>query len=93
MDAGVKYKVSNKVGFFAGFNDLGFIRWQNNPLIYHNNAVLTTQGWPMPAISGRTIGLDTISHGVLTAVRMPGGDIFQSARHRRRNQVSGRHAD
>ena len=51
---------------------------------HHNNAELTRDGWPMPAIAGRTIGIDTISHGVLTAVRMPGGDLFQSARHRLR---------
>jgi hypothetical protein len=31
----------------------------------------TKDGWPTPAISGGTIGIDTISHGVLTAVRMP----------------------
>ena len=48
---------------------------------HHNNARLTADGWPMPAISGRTIGVDTIAHGVLTAVRLPGGDIFQSGRH------------
>jgi serine/threonine protein phosphatase 1 len=51
---------------------------------HHNNAVLTADGWPMPAISERTIGIDTISHGVLTAVRLPGGDICQSARFARR---------
>lgn len=53
---------------------------------HHDNAVLTSDGWPMPAVSGRTIGIDTISHGVLTAVRMPGGDIFQSARSNARNK-------
>jgi len=41
MDAGVKYNVSKAVKVFAGFNDLGFITWKNNPLIYHNSAVLT----------------------------------------------------
>jgi hypothetical protein len=45
---------------------------------HHNNAVLTRDGWPQPAISGPTIGIDTISHGVLTAVRMPGGDISRA---------------
>ena len=40
----------------------------------------------MPAIAGRTIGIDTISHGVLTAVRLPGGDIFQSARYEAKNE-------
>lgn len=52
---------------------------------HHNNATLTNEGWPMPAISPRTIGIDTISHGVLTAIRMPGGDIVQSARYGRRH--------
>ncbi len=32
-------------------------------------------------IVGRTIGVDTISHGVLTAVRLPDHRIFQSARY------------
>jgi serine/threonine protein phosphatase 1 len=45
-----------------------------------NNAVLTA-GWPTPAIVGRTIGIDTISHGVLTALRLPDGRVFQSARY------------
>jgi hypothetical protein len=39
------------------------------------------------------MGIDTIAHGVLTAVRMPGGDIFQSARYSRHNQGSNRQAD
>ena len=47
---------------------------------HRNNACMTQDGWPMPAIAGRTIGLDT-TDGVLTAVRLPGGDIFQSARY------------
>jgi Calcineurin-like phosphoesterase len=46
-----------------------------------NNAVLDANGWPAPAIAGRTIGIDTISHGVLTAVRLPDQRVFQSARH------------
>ena len=47
---------------------------------HRNNAVVTDGGWPSPAIVGRTIGIDTISHGVLTAVRLPDGRVFQSAR-------------
>jgi hypothetical protein len=27
---------------------------------------------------GNTLGIDTISHGVLTAVCLPGGEIYQS---------------
>jgi hypothetical protein len=40
-----------------------------------------TAGWPMPAIVGRTVGIDTIAHGVLTALRLPEHRVFQSARH------------
>ena len=58
---------------------------------HHGNAVLTAGGWPMPAIAERRIGIDTIEHGVLTAVRMPGVEIVQSARHP--NQVPTRPAD
>jgi serine/threonine protein phosphatase 1 len=46
-----------------------------------NNATLNPDGWPEPTIVGRTIGIDSISHGVLTAIRMPDQRVFQSARH------------
>ena len=46
-----------------------------------NNAVLDARGWPSPLIQGRTIGIDTIAHGVLTAIRLPDQRVFQSARH------------
>ncbi len=48
---------------------------------HHDNAQLDDSGWPMPRIIGRTIGIDTISHGVLTAVRLPDGQVFQSAKY------------
>jgi hypothetical protein len=51
---------------------------------HRNNVVLDAGGWPLPAILGRTIGIDTISHSVLTAVRLPGGRVFQSARYETR---------
>jgi len=47
---------------------------------HRNNAALDADGWPSPAIVGRTIGIDTISHGVLTAMRLPDGRVFQSGR-------------
>jgi serine/threonine protein phosphatase 1 len=48
---------------------------------HHNNAVLSGTGWPHPNIkTNRTYGIDTIAHGVLTAIRFPGGDVFQSKR-------------
>lgn len=53
------------------------------PVVYGhwNNAVMDAGGWPAPRIVGKTIGIDTIKHGVLTAVRLPDRRIFQSARH------------
>jgi serine/threonine protein phosphatase 1 len=44
-----------------------------------NNAQVDAQGWPTPTIIGRTIGIDTIAHGVLTAIRLPDRRLFQSA--------------
>ena len=50
---------------------------------HHDDAVLDADGWPSPRIiEGRTWGIDTISTGVLTAVRMPDGAVFQSDRFR-----------
>ena len=49
---------------------------------HRNNASLTTEGWPHPSIANHTIGVDTISHGVLTAIRLPDRRVFQSSRHR-----------
>ena len=48
---------------------------------HRNNATLNADGWPAPTIMGRTIGIDTISHGVLTTVRLPDERVFQSARY------------
>jgi hypothetical protein len=50
------------------------------PVVYghRNNAIPGADGWPMPRIVGNTIGIDTISHGVLTAIRMPDRRLFQS---------------
>ena len=46
-----------------------------------NNPEFDASCWPRPCIVGKTYGLDTISEGVLSAIRLPGGDIFQSRRH------------
>jgi serine/threonine protein phosphatase 1 len=46
-----------------------------------DNADLNADLWPAPAVLGRTIGVDTISHGVLTAIRLPDRRVFQSARY------------
>ena len=48
---------------------------------HRNNAALNAERWPAPMIVGRTIGVDTISHGVLTAIRLPDQRVFQSARY------------
>lgn len=46
-----------------------------------NNADLDEHGWPRPRVVGATIGVDTISHGVLTAVRLADRRVFQSSRY------------
>ena len=46
-----------------------------------NNADFDVNGWPTARIRRNTIGIDTIAHGVLTAIRLPDRRIFQSARH------------
>lgn len=48
---------------------------------HSDNPVWDQEGWPRPRVFGRTYGLDTISSGVLTAVRLPDGTIFQSDRY------------
>ncbi len=46
-----------------------------------NNAGVGEDDWVQPCIlPNRTYGIDTISQGVLTAVRLPDGRIFQSAK-------------
>jgi hypothetical protein len=47
---------------------------------HRDNAVLDERGWPHPRIVARTYGLDTISHGVLTALKLPDGTIMQNQR-------------
>jgi hypothetical protein len=49
-----------------------------------NNATLNAKGWPSPTALGQTIGIDTIAHGVLTAIRLPDRRVFQSARYESR---------
>jgi serine/threonine protein phosphatase 1 len=45
-----------------------------------DNSELGEDGWPRPAIGRATIGIDTISHGVLTAIRLPDRRVIQSDR-------------
>lgn len=69
--------------FLWGCNDFPDSYRGEDSIVYghHRNAVLDAAGWPHPNIKdNRTYGIDTISHGVLTAIRFPGGHVFQSRR-------------
>lgn len=58
--------------------------YQGEPTVVYghwNNAELDPDGWPHPKITGNTIGIDTIAHGVLTGIRLPDRRVFQSARY------------
>jgi len=46
-----------------------------------NDANINAAGWPLPRMTSNTVEIDTISHGVLTAFRLPDRQVFQSARH------------
>ena len=48
---------------------------------HRNNAIMDAHSWPQPRIVGQTVGIDTIAHGVLTAIRFPDRRVFQSARY------------
>ena len=47
---------------------------------HSNNPVINEAGWPEPNDLNNTIGIDTISFGVLTAIRLPDRRVFQSSR-------------
>jgi len=50
---------------------------------HHNDAREDAGGWPRPAVNANgTYGIDSIAHGVLTAMRFPDSRVFQSARYR-----------
>jgi serine/threonine protein phosphatase 1 len=46
-----------------------------------NNATVDSDGWPRPRAIGNTIGIDTIAHGILTAIRLPDREVIQSRRY------------
>jgi hypothetical protein len=47
-----------------------------------DNAPLDENGWPFPRVlPNRTFGIDTISRGVLTALRFPDIKLYQSRRY------------
>ena len=51
---------------------------------HRNNAELDDADWPHPAIAGKTYGIDTIAHGVLTAMRFPDLRLYQSGMYEKR---------
>jgi serine/threonine protein phosphatase 1 len=61
----------------------------SQPIVYghFNDAFVDAEGWPRVRVVGQTYGLDTISHGVLTAIRLPDLNIYQSARYVRREDL------
>lgn len=61
---------------YAGPETLVYGHW--------DDAVLDETGWPRPALGAASIGVDTISHGVLTAIRLPERRVIQSGRHKAR---------
>jgi diadenosine tetraphosphatase ApaH/serine/threonine PP2A family protein phosphatase len=77
----IDYGQSTPHAFIWGANGFPDAYQGNEVIVYghHDNADLDQLGWPHPKKLGNTIGVDTISHGVLTAVRLPGMDAFQSA--------------
>lgn len=56
----------------------------NEPVVYGHwdNSIEDETGWPLPRVmSNQTYGIDTISKGVLTAMRFPEGEVLQSNRY------------
>jgi serine/threonine protein phosphatase 1 len=51
-----------------------------------DNSDLDPDGWPVPAVGRASVGIDTISHGILTAFRLPDRRVFQSERFGYRQQ-------
>lgn len=47
----------------------------------HHDDAEVRDGWPHPRLTPWTIGIDTISHGVLTAIRLPERTIVQSSKY------------
>ena len=48
---------------YSGPDLIVYGHWGDTPL--------NADGWPVPRIQAHTIGIDTIAHGVLTAIRLP----------------------
>jgi serine/threonine protein phosphatase 1 len=48
---------------------------------HRNDCVMSADGWPAVRRGERTVGIDSIACGVLTAIRLPDFRVFQSSRH------------
>ena len=48
---------------------------------HRNNTTVNANGRVVPAVIGRTIGIDTSARGMLIALRLPDQRVFQSARY------------
>jgi hypothetical protein len=70
------------VGAFVWGTDNFLDSYRGDEMVIYghwDNAVVDAEGWPWPRVGDRTIGIDTISHGVRTALRLPDGAIFRAA--------------
>ena len=61
-------------GAYAGTATIVYGHWNDCPV--------GPDDWPTIRVTGRAYGIDTISRGVLTALRFPDLKIFQSGRHK-----------
>jgi serine/threonine protein phosphatase 1 len=43
------------------------------------DAIVASNGWPAPRFGPHSVGIDTIAHGVLTAIRLPEATVLQSS--------------
>jgi serine/threonine protein phosphatase 1 len=81
LDPAVEWARQTEQALLWGHVDFPDAYRGDTPLVYGhwNNAVIDEKGHPGPRILGNTIGIDTIAHGVLTAIRLPARDVLQHA--------------
>jgi serine/threonine protein phosphatase 1 len=84
LDARLALSQQTRESVTLGWDDDGFPEgYGGEELVlygHRNNATVDVDGWPNPRRIGRTIGLDTSRHGVITAIRLPDQRVFQSRR-------------
>jgi len=84
LDSRLALSEQTRASVTLGWDDNGFpAGYGGDELVlygHRNNATLDVDGWPSPRRIGRTIGLDTSRHGVITAIRLPDQRVFQSRR-------------